>query len=118
MNLRLILTIILLCFSISSQSLAHTGMTATSPGDGETVQGEVSNIALSFSDPVRITLVKLVHRDANESVEPTSELPPAFVQTVEAEVPPLEPGAYDVQWTAVSKDGHVVTGAFSFTVVE
>ena len=118
MKLRLVITALLLCLSVSSQSFAHSKLAATSPGDGETVHGEVSNIALSFSDPVRITLVKLVRSDDNETVEPTSDLPPAFVKTLETELPPLEPGAYDVQWTAVSRDGHVMTGAFSFTVAE
>ena len=118
MKLRLVVTTLLLCVSVSSQSFAHSKLAATSPGDGETVRGEVSNIAFSFSDPVRITLVKLVRSDDNETVQLTSELPQAFVQTLEAEVQPLQPGAYEAQWTAVSKDGHVMTGAFSFTVAE
>ena len=92
MKLRLVITALLLCVSVSSQSFAHSKLTVTSPGDGETVEGEVSNIALSFSDPVRITLVKLVRSDENETVEPTSDLPPAFVKTLETELPPLEPG--------------------------
>lgn len=118
MKLRLVVTTLLLCLTLPGQSFAHSGLTATSPGDGETVEGEVSNIALSFSDQVRVTLVKLVRSDENETVEPVSDLPPAFVKTLEAEVPPLQPGPYEAQWTAVSKDGHVMTGVFSFTVAD
>ncbi len=97
---------------------AHAGLTSSTPADGKTVAGEVSNIELRFSEAVRVTLVKVTREDASEAVEVKSELPATFVHAVEVAVPPLTPGDYATQWTAISKDGHIMTGKFSFTIAE
>ena len=41
---------------------------------------------------------------------------PVFTDSYSVEVTPLEPGAYDVDWTAVAKDGHVMKGKLSFKI--
>jgi len=48
---------------------AHAGLTSSTPADGKTVVGELSNIELRFSEAVRVTLVKVTREDAAETVE-------------------------------------------------
>lgn len=108
---------IVLAMALAPGVHAHSGLVASSPADGKTVKGEVSRIKLKFSQAVRVTLVRVRSQDA-DPVEPKSDLPAAFVQTVEVAVPTLDPGAYDANWTAVAQDGHVMSGAFSFTVAD
>jgi methionine-rich copper-binding protein CopC len=101
----------------SPHAQAHATLASSSPADGATVEGKVTQIKLQFSQAVRLTLVRVTPQDA-DPVEPASALPAAFVETVEVDVPALAPGEYDAQWTAVAQDGHVMTGAFSFTVTD
>lgn len=80
-------------------------------------EGKFTQIKLRFSRAVRLTLVGVTQQDP-DPVEPASALPAAFVETVDVDVPALTPGEYDTRWTAVAQDGHVMTGAFSFTVTD
>jgi len=97
---------------------AHSALVGSIPEDGETVSDRVSRVKLEFSQPVRVTLVRVNAAQEAGAVEPDSDLPASFVDTVEVAFPTLEPGVYETQWTAVAKDGHVMNGAFSFTVAD
>jgi len=97
-------------------ALAHTKMVASVPKDGASVPAGLSQIEMTFSHHMRLTLVK-VHRAADEQTVPLQGgLPKAFADAAKVSVAPLTAGAYDVSWTAVSKDGHVMKGHFAFTV--
>lgn len=97
------------------QALAHAKLTASTPKDGSTVAVGLSELELAFSAPLRVTAVHL--RDAAEhDVALTSELPKAFAAVLKLGIAALAPGAYKVTWTAVGEDGHVMKGAFGFSV--
>lgn len=106
-----------LALALAPAAHAHSPLESSSPADGETVAGAISQIKLQFSKPVRLTLVRVGPQDA-DPVEPKSDLPGSFVEAVEVAVPTLEPGDYNTQWTAVAQDGHVMTGSFAFTVAD
>ena len=96
-------------------ALAHAKMTASAPADGSTVAAGVSQIELIFSKPLRLSMVHV--RDAAQHEVPLkSELPTAFASAVKINVDGLGPGSYEVSWTAVAEDGHVMKGAFAFSV--
>jgi methionine-rich copper-binding protein CopC len=96
-------------------ALAHAKMTASKPADGSTVAAGVAEIELSFSQPLRLSMVHV--RDANKhDVTLKSALPTAFAPVVKINVDGLPPGSYEVTWTAVAEDGHVMKGAFAFSV--
>jgi hypothetical protein len=97
---------------------AHSALAGSIPEDGETVSDEVSRIKLEFTKPVRVTRVRVNATQESGAVEPETDLPASFVDTVEVAFPALEPGVYETQWTAVAQDGHVMNGAFSFTVAD
>jgi methionine-rich copper-binding protein CopC len=96
-------------------AFAHAKMTSSTPKDGSTVAAGLSQIELNFSHPLRLSVVHV--RDATKHDVPLrSELPKAFAAVVKINVDGLTPGAYEVSWTAVADDGHVMKGTFAFSV--
>jgi hypothetical protein len=96
-------------------ALAHAKMTTSTPKDGSTVAPGLSEIELDFSKPLRLSVVHV--RDASKQDVPLkSKLPTACAPVVKINVDALTPGSYEVSWTAVAEDGHVMKGAFAFSV--
>ena len=96
--------------------LAHTKMASTTPVDGTEVAAGFSKIAISFTKPMRITMVKVLRSEGLSEISRSNKLPKAFGKSVDIDVEPLESGDYTVNWIAVSGDGHVMKGKFSFAV--
>jgi methionine-rich copper-binding protein CopC len=97
-------------------AFAHAKMVASVPEDGATVASGLSEIALLFSKPLRLTLVR-VHRGTDDKNIPLANaLPTAFAASAKVTVAALPEGDYDVSWIAVAEDGHVMKGSFAFTV--
>jgi copper resistance protein C len=105
----------LLAIAAPQAVCAHAKLTSSTPKDGATVAAGVSEIELDFSVPLRVTVLHV--RGAGEhDVALKGELPKSFAPIVKLGVATLAPGGYQVSWTAVSEDGHVVKGAIAFTV--
>jgi methionine-rich copper-binding protein CopC len=105
----------LLLMGAQATALAHAKMTASTPKDGSTVAAGLSQIELNFSKPLRLSMVHV--RDAAQHEVPLkSELPTALASVVKVDVESLTPGSYQVSWTAVAEDGHVMKGSFAFSV--
>jgi methionine-rich copper-binding protein CopC len=105
----------LLAIALPAVVLAHAKMTGSNPKDGSTVAAGLSAIEIDFSAPLRISMVHV--RDANKREIPLkSELPTSFAPEVKFNVDALGPGSYEVSWTAVAEDGHVMKGQFAFSV--
>ena len=108
----------LLVMAGSVAALAHAKMTSTVPSDGATAPIGLSEIRLDFSHPIRLTIVKIVRVMEKLQVATITELPKSFEKSVKLTVDALAAGAYEVSWTAVADDGHVMNGSFTFTVGE
>ena len=105
----------LLLMTGPTAALAHAKMTASTPKDGSTVAAGLSQIELNFSKPLRLSMVHV--RDAAQHEVPLkSELPTPLASEVKIDVESLTPGSYQVSWTAVAEDGHVMKGTFAFSV--
>jgi len=97
-------------------ALAHAKMDASVPKDGETVVAGLSEIQLQFSKPLRLTLIHVRRVGEQQEIAVSSELPTSFVDSAKVAVDALQAGSYEVSWTAVSNDGHVMKGSFAFSV--
>ena len=86
------------------------------PENGATAKAGLTDVTLGFSKPVRVTLVKVKRTDQPSEIPVLKKAKPVFTNSYSVEVTPLEPGAYDVDWTAVAKDGHVMKGKLSFKI--
>jgi methionine-rich copper-binding protein CopC len=73
---------------------------------------------MSFSKPLRLTVVHVMQATEQKEIPLASELPKAFVSSAKLAVAALPKGAYEVSWTAVADDGHVMNGSFKFSVSE
>lgn len=113
-----LLAIVSLTIAQMPNAVAHAKMKTSSPADGAVVMPGLVKISLNFSDPMRLTVVK-INRVGETAVDiKVSELPKAFVSSADIGVPPLTAGRYAVEWIGVGKDGHLMQGAFTFDVSE
>ena len=97
-------------------AVAHSKMAKSVPANGATAKAGLKNVTLGFSKPVRITVVKVKRADPASEIAIVKKGKAGFADSYNFEVTPLEPGRYDVDWTAVATDGHVMKGTLSFTV--
>jgi methionine-rich copper-binding protein CopC len=114
-QIRIAAAVALLVIVAPVAALAHAKMKSSTPKDGSTVAAGLSEIELNFSKPLRLSVVHV--RDASKHDVPLrGELPKAFTAVAKINVDGLTPGAYEVSWTAVAEDGHVMKGTFAFSV--
>ena len=96
-------------------ALAHAKMTASKPADGSTVAAGVSEIELNFSHPLRLSMVHV--RDAAHTTSHSrASFRPRLLPPSKSASKASAPGPYQVSWTAVAEDGHVMKGTFAFAV--
>src|SRR3990172_12015294 len=107
---------VLFVLAVPAVAMAHAKMNASVPKDGATVPAGLSEIELSFSTPLRVPLIHVVRAAEQKEITVTSGLPKSFVNSAKLTVDPLPAGLYEVSWTAVADDGHVMNGSFKFSV--
>ena len=94
---------------------AHAELVSSEPAPGATVPHGLTELRLTFSEPLSPASQVLVYAGQFEAVSGVSS-------TVEGPVlhaslaTPLGKGTYTVQWTAVGEDGHPVEGTYQFGV--
>lgn len=107
---------LLLCLIVVNTVQAHSELIRAEPGPGERVVApEV--IRLRFSTQVTEETAVLLFADGFQQVAGVvAQLDGASRQEVVVPLPPLSPGVYTVQWTAVAVDGHGLSGSYMFEV--
>jgi methionine-rich copper-binding protein CopC len=109
---------ILITSILGGVAWAHPVLEATDPRQGATVSSP-KEIRLTFTEALVAKFSGLIVKDqsghpietASPSVDPNQK-----GQLIVPITKSLPPGAYDVDWHAVSVDTHRVTGHFSFNV--
>lgn len=94
---------------------AHDELISSNPADGAVLEEAPSEIELVFSSALMDLGNQVIVADAAGNNVAESE-PVLNRETLVQAVPALEAGDYQVNWRAVSSDGHPITGTFSFTV--
>lgn len=104
-----------LMLALSPSLMAHEGEMGTIPEDGTTVQGTPGEIGIYFDGPMRITQFDVTGPDGRVRLQggPGSE-PTEDYRVAPADE--LAPGRYQVSWRGLARDGHMMSGGFSFTV--
>ncbi|MDB3892074.1 copper resistance protein CopC [Alphaproteobacteria bacterium] len=117
---RLLVTFfVLVMAAMPGIAIAHSPLSSTNPVDGAVLSAAPNGISLVFAKPA--TVIKLsVENDAAGS--DLIDLSKALdrVQGVEhsAPIPQLPAGQFTVKWRAMSGDGHLIKGDFSFVVTD
>ena len=104
-----------LALTPGGMAAAHSRAEATAPANGEVVAAPPAVIAIAFDEPIRITFIELTGMGGDAfALERTDGMAP--VTRFEATPPTLPDGSYTVEWRGLSKDGHAMSGRFSFEV--
>jgi methionine-rich copper-binding protein CopC len=85
---------------------------------GHTVDGSPSEVRVWFDGDIEPGFSTIeVDNEQNRRVDKgDARVDPNDATLLEVSVPPLPPGAYQVSWTAVGRDGHRTEGSFPFQV--
>ena len=98
-------------------ALAHAELRASEPAEGAVLPASPGGISLSFTEPMRVTSLRLL--DEAERERPLRREGERTAATAEARASlpdPLPPGAYRIEYRGLSGDGHVGGGAVRFRV--
>jgi methionine-rich copper-binding protein CopC len=115
-----LLTLAGLMLALSSgQALAHAQLMKAEPRVGSTVPEAPRRIWLRFNQVIRLDAsgVRLTRPDGRQSLLEPLARDPSDVQAVTAPLPTALPsGRYQIEWRALSPDGHRSQGDFAFKV--
>lgn len=102
--------------TVAPSAAAHTALTASEPAADTTLTAGPARVSATFNEDLQPTFAAMtvVGPDGNIWSSGDPEVRGAVVSVA---VRPLGPaGRYTVNYRVTSADGHVVTGAWSFTV--
>lgn len=99
---------------LATQANAHTPVIGTSPKHGSILNQSPLSVEISFRDPVRLTSMRAV--EAGERERKLEFSPIDTAAEFKVTDPKLGPGRVEIRWKALSKDGHVISGSFLFTI--
>ena len=113
-GLAIVLPVLVIALtSISVPAVAHSPLTATSPEDGAVLTEAPTQLLLTFSKQIRLTLVRV---KINDDLSSDLNLSGHKTLTTYFELPlnNLGNGLYRVEWRGIAADGHVMRGTFNF----
>ena len=109
--------LLLAALATPSAALAHASLERASPGFRERLPSAPSKVELSFTQVVTATPSSIQVFTARGDIVSRPAARGSDPRVVIARLPARLPrGAYTVRWHALSADGHVVSGVFTFGV--
>ena len=99
---------------IAAPVLAHADLVSSDPADKAVLATPPTTITLTFSETLDATKAsfKLIGPGGTVGTGKVGADPAGMVLGGLA----LDPGSYEIQWTAASTDGHLLRGTLTFTV--
>lgn len=104
--------------AVAGQAFAHAHLKASTPADKSTVTAAPTALLLNFTEALTLKFSGATLSGPQKTAIKTGDAQ-LIDHDMGLDVPlmgTLEPGAYTVEWHALSTDGHKTTGSFSFTV--
>jgi len=98
----------------ATASLAHTAVATISPKSGSVLAQSPPVIEITFQHEARLTSVIVVQ--AGKPERKLEFLPKGSATVFKVSNPNLPIGRNDIQWKALSKDGHAVNGSLVLTI--
>lgn len=99
-------------------ALAHAAPVGLNPPHGAKLDQSPPELRIRLTQPVEIGFSRVVVRSGRREIGRSDALRLEEDRMLIRDLPPLEPGRYDVSWRVLSVDGHVTEGSFSFTVLQ
>ena len=114
--MRRLLAVALVALALPAAASAHATLIKTEPAYGKRVDRSPSLVRLYFDQSVDV-LPNAIHvYSARGRLLSGQTRASKDKRTIDAPVSRLPRGGYTVRWRAVSADGHVVSGVFTFGV--
>jgi len=114
--MRKLLAVALLALALPAAASAHATLIKTEPVYGKRVERSPSLVRLYFDESVDVLPNAIRVYNAKGRLLSGPTLATADKRIIDAPVARLPRGGYTVRWRAVSADGHVVSGVFTFGV--
>lgn len=111
--MKQLITLTLLLLSAPMLATAHT-TAVTSPKNGAVLAQSPPTIEIKFEHEARLTSVVVVAADKTE--RKLTFAPTTSSKTFTLADANLGAGTNEIQWKALSKDGHVVSGKLKLTI--
>lgn len=112
------LLIALLLACVPQWVWAHAELLEAQPAPGAVLDAAPSEARLTFNEVLGSGSTFVVYAKSFEVVPGMSvAIDPQTPTQLFSALPTLAPGAYTVQWTAASQDGHATSGSYSFQIV-
>ena len=113
---KLLPVVALAALVLPAAASAHATLIRTEPVYGKRVEHSPALVRLHFDQSVDVLPNAIRVYDATGRLLSGRTLSSADKRTIDAPVSRLPRGGYTVRWRAVSADGHVVSGVFTFGV--
>jgi copper transport protein len=113
---RAVIAVGLLALALPAPAFAHATLEHTSPGFRQRLESSPRVVSLSFDQSVRVMPKAVQVRTSTGRLVSGAAGLKRDGQTLVVPVSRLARGAYTVRWQALSEDGHVVSGVFTFGV--
>jgi methionine-rich copper-binding protein CopC len=111
--------LIALLAGTADTTLAHAQLLEANPAPGSTLAEAPTEIRLLFDEPIGAdSRINLFNNAFYAVTGIESRVDPERPAQLVATLPPLDRGIYNVNWTAVSIDGHMVSGSYRFQIGE
>ncbi len=105
----------LAAIGLAAPAFAHSELRTSRPAHGQRLDVPPQMLELHFNEKVQVTAVRLF--DAAGREQPINrDRTIRENATYTAPAPELPPGAYRIEWRAISADGHPVGGAIRFQI--
>lgn len=101
----------------AAPAAAHSELTSSQPRSGETLSVSPPEAVLAFNEGARVTAIRLLDSDARRLALP-GDIVADPAGSARIRLPDLAPGAYEIEWRAISADGHPIRGKIPFVVGE
>ncbi|KWA13610.1 copper resistance protein CopC [Burkholderia cepacia] len=97
---------------------AHGKLESAAPATGSTVDTAPDTLRLTFNEDLEPTFSSVKVSDANGNAvsQEKAKIDASNPRVMTIAMPKLAPGAYTVQWVAMTADAHRTKGAYTFRV--
>ncbi|VWM08809.1 copper homeostasis periplasmic binding protein CopC [Burkholderia lata] len=97
---------------------AHGKLESAAPATGSTVDTAPDTLRLTFNEDLEpaFSLVKVLDANGNAVTQEKAKVDATNPRVMTVALPKLAPGAYTVQWAAMTADAHRTKGTYTFRV--
>ena len=98
----------------AAPALAHSTVKSTAPVSGSILPASPTEVTITFNEPARMTSIVVV--EAGKPERKLEFMPGGSATVFMVHNPNLATGRNEIKWTALSKDGHPISGSIIIVI--